>query len=244
MKTVVCFGASLTAGTVSFDYLALLEARPALADFRFVNHGVNGDLAWNGLQRLGKAIGEEPDFVTIMIGTNDVNATMSERNWIRYKSFNHLPTRPTIEWYEENLRAIVTRLKAETRAQIALVSLSLIGEDLEHEANRKVARYNDVILRVADEAGIAYLPLWERMIAYLREHEADRAGLPPMLEYRDGLHNTGNALGLHSLGHSWDEVARRNGLLLLTDTLHLNSTGAGLVADLIEGWLLKAAEDL
>ncbi len=77
------------------------------------------------------------------------------------------------------------------------------------------------------------------MIAYLFAHEEDRAKLGPMLEYRDGLHNTANALGLHSTGLTWDEVSRRNGLLLLTDTLHLNSKGAGIVADLIEGWLLK-----
>jgi len=240
MKTVACFGASLTSGTVSFNFLELLAARPALAGFEFINHGVNGDLAWNGLQRLDKVMHDDPDFVTIMIGTNDVNATMSERNWIRYKSFNHLPTRPTLEWYEENLRQIVVRLKTETPAKLALLSLAPIGEDLAHEANRKVERYNEVVRRLADEQGIAYLPAHEEMIAYLLAHEADRAQLPPMLEYRDGLHNTANALGLHSSGLTWDEVSRRNGLLLLTDTLHLNSIAAGLVADLIEAWLLKA----
>jgi lysophospholipase L1-like esterase len=83
MKTVVCFGASLTAGTVSADYVAMLRARPALAGFRFENHGSNGDLAWNGLQRLHRVIGEAPDFVTILIGTNDANATLSERNRLR-----------------------------------------------------------------------------------------------------------------------------------------------------------------
>ena len=85
-KTVVCFGASLTAGTVSFNYLDLLAARPSLAGFRFINHGVNGDLAWNGLERLDRVIAERPDFVTILIGTNDVNATMGERNLLRYKA--------------------------------------------------------------------------------------------------------------------------------------------------------------
>ena len=47
MKTAVCFGASLTGGRVSFNYLELLQARPALADYRFLNHGVDGDLAWS-----------------------------------------------------------------------------------------------------------------------------------------------------------------------------------------------------
>src|ERR1700742_3755507 len=145
MKTVCCFGASLTSGTVSFNYLELLSARPALAEFEFINHGVNGDLAWNGLQRLKDLEVEDPDFVTIMIGTNDVNATMSERNWIRYKSFNHLPTRPTLEWYEQNLKEIVVRLKKETSAKLALLSLAPIGEILAHEANKKVAQYNEAV---------------------------------------------------------------------------------------------------
>ncbi len=239
MKSVVCFGASLTAATVSFNYLELLGARPGLADFRFINHGFDGDVAWNGLQRLDKVIAEQPDYVTILIGTNDVNATMSERNMARYLSFNKLPTRPTLEWFETSLRTIVQRLKAETHAKLVLLSLAPIGEDLEHEANQKVRLYNEAIRRIAMREDVDYLPLYERMVAYLREHEADRVALPPMLEYRDGLHNIGNATALHAIGLSWDEVSKRNGLLLLTDTLHLNGVAAGMIADLIEGWLSK-----
>jgi lysophospholipase L1-like esterase len=242
MKTVVCFGASLTAGTVSFNYLHLLEARPALADFKFINHGVNGDLAWNGLQRLDEVIAENPDYVTILIGTNDVNATLSERNLIRYNAVNHLPVTPTIEWYEENIRAIVARLKSETRAQLVLISLAVIGENPEHEGFKKVFLYNEVVRRIAKEEGLPYLPLHERMVAYLKEHEGERAQLPPQLEYRDGLINIGNATALHATGLSWDEVSRRNGLLLTTDCLHLNSTAAGMIADLIEGWLLEQSQ--
>jgi lysophospholipase L1-like esterase len=241
VKTVVCFGASLTAGTVSFNYLDLLGARPSLAEFRFINHGVNGDLAWNGLQRLDRVIVERPDFVTILIGTNDVNATLSERNLARYMAFNHLPSEPTLTWFECNLAMIVKRLKQETRARLALLSLAVIGEDLEHEANRKVNLYNDAIHQVAREENIACLPLHDRMVAYLREHEGDRAQLPPRLEYRDGLHNTGNALALHASGLSWNEVSRRNGLLVTTDCLHLNSVGAGMIADLVEAWLVQEA---
>jgi lysophospholipase L1-like esterase len=239
-QTVVCLGASLTAGSVSADYVEMLEARAALAGFRFVNHGVNGDLAWNGLQRLDKVIADRPDAVAILIGTNDVNATLSERNRLRYLEFNHLPTgHPTLEWYEETLRAIVRRLQIETRARLALLSLAPIGEDPEHEGFQRVAIYNEAIRRVAEATRIDYLPLHERMLDYLRVHEADRASLPPRLEYRDGLHNIGNATALHAKGMSWNDVSRRNGLLLSTDGLHLNETAAAMIADLIEGWLLR-----
>ena len=242
IRKVVCFGASLTAGTVSFNYLNLLAARPALAGFRFRNHGMNGDVAWKGLQRIDKAIAEKPDDVAILIGTNDVNATLSERNLQHYLHFYKVPQPPTLEWYEENMLAIVRRFQTETRARIALLSLAVIGEDLEHAANQRLALYNEAIRRVAAATKVDYLPLNERMVAYLKEHEADRESLPPRLEYRDGLANIGNATALHAKDLSWDEVSRRNGLLLTTDTLHLNSVGAGMIADLIEGWLLQARQ--
>jgi len=237
-KTVVCFGASLTAGTVSFNYVELLQSRPALAGFRFLNRGVNGDLAWSGLQRIDQVIADRPDVATLLIGTNDVNATLSERNRRHYREFYKAPIDPTREWFEENLRAIVQRLQAGTEARIGLLSLAVIGEDLEHVANRRVAEYSGVIRRVAAQSGVGYLPLHERMVDYLREHEAERASLPPRLEYRDGLVNIGTAVALHASGMSWDEISRRNGLLVTTDCLHLNSVGAGMIADLIEAWLL------
>jgi lysophospholipase L1-like esterase len=241
LRTVCCLGASLTAGSVSADYVEMLAQRPALAGFRFINHGVNGDLAWNGLQRLDKLIAERPDAVTIIIGTNDVNATLSERNRLRYVEFNKLPVhQPDLAWYEQNLRAIIGRLQRETPARLAVLSLALIGEDLEHEANHRVTRYNEAIRQIAADTKIDYLPFHERLLAYLQEHEAERAALPPRLAYRDGLINTGNATALHHMGLSWDEISHRNGLQLLTDGLHLNSIAAGMIADLIEGWLLKS----
>ena len=243
-RTVACLGASLTAGSVSADYVEMLAARPALAGYRFLNHGVNGDVAWKALQRLDRVIAERPDFVTILIGTNDVNATLSERNLRHYLEFYKIPATPTPAWYEENLRAIVRRLREETSARLALLSLAVIGEDLAHEANRRIALYNEIIRHVAESTGTDYLPLHKRMLAYLAAHEADRAALPPRLDYRDGLVNIGNAVALHATGLNWNEISRHNGLLLTTDCLHLNETGAGLIADLIETWLPPATNSL
>jgi lysophospholipase L1-like esterase len=238
MKTVSCFGASLTAGRVSFDYLELLRARPSLAGYQFINRGIDGELAWNGLQRLDEVIADQPDYVSILMGTNDVNATLSERNRLRYLNFNHLPAEPTLDSYVENMSLIVGRLKHETDARISLLSLALIGEDLDHEANQKVRLYNEALRRIATDEKLDYLPLYERMVDYLHAHEADRATLPPMLAYKDGFTNVGNAIALHDSGLSWDEVSHRNGLQLTTDCLHLNRIGASMVADLIENWLL------
>jgi len=241
VSKIVCnLGASLTAGSVSANYVEMLEQRPALSGFRFINHGVNGHMAWNALQRIDQVVADKPDYVAILLGTNDVNATLSERNRIHYQKFYHMPVEhPDLAWFKENLREIVRRLQAGTHARIALISLALIGEDLEHEANRKIERYNESIRHIAAEMKADYLPFHERMLAYLKEHEAERAALPPRLAYRDGLVNITNATALHHQGLSWNEISHRNGLQLLTDGLHLNETAAAMVADLVEEWLLR-----
>ena len=41
-------------------------------------------------------------------------------------------------------------------------------------------------------------------------------------------------------GRSCDDISARNGLLLTTETVHFNSYGAGIIADLIEGWLRES----
>ena len=41
------------------------------------------------------------------------------------------------------------------------------------------------------------------------------------------------------LGASFGEISQKNGFLLVTDYLHLNETGARMVADLIEGFVLR-----
>jgi hypothetical protein len=43
------------------------------------------------------------------------------------------------------------------------------------------------------------------------------------------------------LGRSLDEISSSNGFLIITDFLHLNSRGAGFVAELIEGFVTEGA---
>jgi lysophospholipase L1-like esterase len=238
MPTLACIGASLTEGTVSANYVELLQKR--FPDFRVVNAGANGDLAWNTLQRLDKVIDLQPDFVFMLLGTNDVNCTLSERNRLRYLEFNRLPVQfPDMLWYEENYGKIVSRLLEETPAKLALATLPMIGEDLNHEANQRVPKYNEVIARIAQERQATLLPVHEKMVEYLKSHEADRASLPPMLAHRDGIINVSNATALRKQGMTWNEISARNGLLLTTDCLHLNDTAAEMVAQMVADWLQR-----
>ncbi|TCM36981.1 hypothetical protein EV648_12157 [Kribbella sp. VKM Ac-2568] len=65
-----------------------------------------------------------------------------------------LPTRPTIEWYRDNLVEIARRLSQERSARIALLSLPVIREDLDSEPVRRSARYSAMVGEVADETDL------------------------------------------------------------------------------------------
>jgi hypothetical protein len=44
---------------------------------------------------------------------------------------------------------------------------------------------------------------------------------------------------IHYFGRSWNKISKRRGLRLLIDNVHLNSTGAEMVANLIEEFLVR-----
>jgi lysophospholipase L1-like esterase len=232
---VVCLGDSLTRGQVSVDYVEMLAARDVGGSASFTNAGVNGDLAFNVLQRLDSVIELQPDVVSVLIGTNDTNASLSEKNIRMMTRMKKLPERPTIAWYHENLTAIIDRLAAETSARIALLSLPVLGEELGSESVRRSADYSAVIKEIARTRSVTYLPLHERQVACLTA-----SGSTPGIRFRDGRILSASAATQHFvLRRSFDQISRRRGLQLTTDLIHQNTCGATMIADLIQQFLAQ-----
>jgi lysophospholipase L1-like esterase len=229
-RRVVCLGDSITRGQLSVDYVGMLSRRKALARCSFKNAGANGELTENVLRRLDGVIQLDPDMVTILIGSNDVNASMSEKNSARVVRMNRLTARPTMESFADNVAAIVDRLGTVTSARIGLLSLPVLGEDLDSGSLRRTQHYSEMLKQIADSRGIAYLPLNERQVAHLTE-----CGCRPGTSYRDGVGlMAGGAFQHFVLRRSLDEISRRRGLELTTDLLHQNTRGATMIADLVE----------
>jgi lysophospholipase L1-like esterase len=231
---VACLGASHTEAKGSYDWIGDLQARSQNASVRFVNLGVGGDLAYSALQRLPDVIQCHPDKVVVLIGTNDVvtaifqNARRFIGNWKR------LPQEPTPEWYGENLRQIVRRLKRETNARIALCSLAVIGEDpastrpTQQEVNRRVEAYSAMIKRVALEEGVSYIPFYEQMQAQIAASPGRAFTSFSFLSmYRD-------AFKLLVLHRSLDQIGEGNGWRFHSDGIHLNSRAGKILADLVQ----------
>ena len=163
-SVVVLMGDSITHGKIGVNYVDMLENQLADEKLEFINAGINSELAWNNLQRIEEVIQCKPNIVTILIGSNDANASMSEDGMKSYVKRMKLPRDPDIEWYRESLMSLVKRLKNETTAKIALLSIPTIGEDSNHPAFERSTKYSGMILDVAQELDIVYLPLHEKMV--------------------------------------------------------------------------------
>jgi len=235
-KILVCVGDSITHGTVSVNYVDMLSSYLANQGIVVVNAGINSELAYNVAQRLDAIVACKPDYITILIGTNDATASLGPKSSRRHMREMKLPRSPTREWYRENLQNICTELSKRTHARIALLSLPPIGEKLDHPAFAASETYSRVIREVAAEQHLTYLPLHENMTALLYNRQTH-----PHYAYRDDELLMYIALARHFLlEQSYDKISRANGFVLLTDNVHLNSKGAGMAAGLIESFVIKA----
>lgn len=227
---VVVAGASIVRGRASVDFVQMLRERfPARA---FVNAGVNGNVAWELLQRIDQIIACRPAQVVILIGTNDVQATLSPDATRQTRESKHLPEDPSLGWYAACMTEIVTRLQA-AGASVALCSLPPIGQDLGAPVNVVVREANDGLRRVCDTTGAAYLPVYEHLADLLASQGAVTGpawtgswapGVASLVEH-------------FVLGRSYDAIALARGWILSPDGVHMDSTGAGIIADLVAEWI-------
>jgi lysophospholipase L1-like esterase len=223
---IICAGDSLTRGQVSADYVAMLQNRFAATT---VNAGVNYELSSGLRQRLDAIVAQQPDVVTVLTGTNNVRYTLSAIDAAalrrRWKTTDEISAKT----YRQDLVGIAEHLLTRTRARVAFLSLPVIGEDLHSPPVQRAAEYSEIVRTVAAERHIAYLPLHERMTAFLRD-----AGHTPGTAWRPGALLASTAAIQHFvLRRSFDAVSASRGLLLTTDTVHLNGRAAAMIADLI-----------
>jgi lysophospholipase L1-like esterase len=156
-------------GQVSINFVDMLRDRLNDKGFRFSNAGVNGDLAYNVLTRLDVVISQQPDFVIILVGSNDVNATLTTYMARRYRLWKRLPEVPQPQWYEANMVRTVRLLKERTSARIAVTSCPVLGGNIASLANQRVRAYSTLLMKIAIQQGVTYVPVHERQEQYLRE---------------------------------------------------------------------------
>jgi lysophospholipase L1-like esterase len=231
---VLCLGDSITHGHLGSDWTGFLASR----GLTVVNGGINGELAWNVVQRVNRALVCRPDVVTVLIGANDAMAAHDEASGRRYRKLVDLPRLPDLEWFEENLRLLVRQLREKSESRIALMTLAPIGEDSRAPIASLVGECNERIARVAEDLDVEFLPLHDRLAALLDDGSRARQH-----RYAPGTRSTLRMVGagaLHYLlGMSWDRIAERRGLTLTVDLVHLNDRAGRVVAELVEEFALE-----
>ena len=231
-KRIVCVGDSLTHGNLSVNYVEMLAGRLGKDKYDFINAGMNSEVAYNVYKRIDSIIACKPDYVTILIGTNDVHREFDLINdRISDKRLN-LPQKPDKQWYRENLEKTIVLLKENTTAKIAVLSLPPLGEDSDAEVFKQAKIYSDIIKEIAEENAVSYLPVNEKMAQFLSEHPSN-----PKYPFEHTVIK--EVVVQHFLfKKSFDVISKNYGFSLLTDNIHLNSEGAKIIADLIEEFIL------
>ncbi|MBN1495709.1 MAG: SGNH/GDSL hydrolase family protein [Spirochaetes bacterium] len=235
-KIVACLGDSITHGAVSFDYVGLLSDDPELKDYVFANEGINSRLAYNLLQVSDRVVALKPDYIFILIGTNDLKGSLSEEEKEYYNDLWHLPRKPTRQWFADNYRQLVHTLKTNTDAKIILISIPPLGENIDSAPFKLAVDYSRLIRELATGNGVSYIPFNEVL-----SDELVKGGKKNARPYsRDQWFMYSAILQHYLLCRDWNAISDDRGLRFLTDNIHLNERGGKILAALIKEALVSS----
>jgi lysophospholipase L1-like esterase len=238
-ETVACLGSSTTAAKGTYKWIDELAARPQNSRFRFVNFGVGGDLSFNLANRLDPVLRAAPDRVVVLIGTNDILASVFGNVRRFSRIWKGLSEQPSATTFKRNLELITQRLQQKSGATIALSSLAPVGEALaskdpvQSRLNELVCAYSDIVAEVSRSSGSSYIPLYERF-----RDELDRCGIAKPFTrfsfagfYRDYLFRE------MILRRNFDQIAQQNGWQFHIDGVHLNTKGGRILTEVVQQFL-------
>lgn len=263
---LLCLGDSIAHGTCSAPIPTAIPAKlrsvlgfPAPADDAtsgspfvdpvwVVNAGQNSITSHTILhERLNTALNVYPDYILIMIGTNDVQC-MYNPTWARYiAGINGLPEIPTLHVLERNLTGILRFIQeASPKVEIGLCTLPPFGEDPQSTSNRLVRQANAVIERVAATAAakekVTLIPVFSELEAVL---EKKRRGWTLPFDHWKLAFTVQNIifqLGMlksTSTLSPWNTLSKPFGFTVMSDGLHLNERGRDIVVDLVVEWMQR-----
>lgn len=227
---VAVTGASIVRGRAGVDWVRML--REQFPDMAFVNDGVNGRLAWEVLGTSHEVLACGPERVVILVGTNDVEATLAPDGGVRVEKAKLLPRQPSLDFYGACLADLIERFSS-AGAAVAVCSLPPLGQRLDDDANQRVAEANRVAATVCEARGATYLPVGEALRAAI-ERECVDDGPAFSGSWRPGV----QSLVWHFVGGvGYDAIAERHGFLLSPDGVHPNTAGARIIADVVADWI-------
>jgi len=229
---VVCCGDSITHGHIGYDWVSSLRDKD---DSKiYINAGINADLTWNLNQRLDDIIKHNPDYITILIGTNDaIGSQPVKLIQDYYIQTKNLPQVPSIEWFEEQIEIFVKEVKENTSAKIAITTLPWLGEQKDASVINVIKNHNKIIKRIAVQYDLFILDLFSKF----KEQIASNDSIPYTTSELRRLRGLRAVILYYIFGWSWTKIGKKYKLKLLCDHIHLNEKGGDLMEQLAKEFL-------
>jgi lysophospholipase L1-like esterase len=259
VKSMLFIGDSITAGTVSSDYIAVLQKiiGPKIS---LQNEGSNGDCTYHVKDRLlattfftgsYKLLDPKeplPSVIILQIGTNDIlcqqNPNFRNIATMRSQSLDSnsiWSVNTFITCYTEIIQICLQR---SPNSHIAILSIPPIGENLLSQLNNTVLEYNRALKLLCESFGddkkVCYLELNEQLGRMLATYYASTSIAPPVLDLDmwNMIWTMDKAtLSKYVFQKTWSQITRENKLLLFHDHVHFNEIAAGICAHLIRDYL-------
>ncbi|MFI8528402.1 SGNH/GDSL hydrolase family protein [Promicromonospora sukumoe] len=202
---IVVAGASTVQGTISADWVSgLYEPGTDV-----VNAGINGHTTADLLERLDRDVIElDPERVITLVGTNDIRGDVDPAQ------------------SQENISQILDQLTTQTSADVAVMSLQPLGEQLDSDQNTRIRAYNAMLKSEAEARGVDYLPLYESLEPLLDGDAPDFSF--PIIQ---------TAFDKFLFGKTFTEMSESHGLQVTADNVHLNERGAAVAGRLAAEWM-------
>jgi len=239
IEKIACLGSSTTASRGTYNWIDELQKRPRNGRFQFINLGVGGDLSFNTVWSLHRAITLRPERAIILIGANDIMATVFPNFRRSVRLSKRFFDEPSAAGFEANLKVIVHKLQRGANSRIGLSSLAPLGEDpdsrhpVQARLNELVATYNGIIRNVAATERTDYIPFWESF-----ENQLVRAGAAkPFTHFSFASFYRDYVLREMVLRQSFDQISRSNGWRFHIDGIHLNTRGGRILTEAVQRFL-------
>lgn len=261
---LLCLGDSLTHGNASANITPQIPFKlsstlglppPTEGKFFFdplwvVNAGQNYLTTYNILhERLHSALSCYPDFIYLMIGTNDVLVMQSQSSLTArfIKHINQLPQEGeeasiTMETFERNYTQILNHLwQSSPLSQVGVCTLPPMGENLDAPQNRLIREANEIIQKVAASASgkVQVIDVYGRLEAILEKKKGKGSPVSwqlPIFILMAPLHYL-----VPGGFFTWNRLSAVFGNTVLLDGLHLNDRGRDQVVDATVDWLVGQA---
>jgi lysophospholipase L1-like esterase len=236
-RVIACIGDSLTHGNIGQSWVDYL--RQEFPNDVFLNEGINGNTAWQVIQRIDPILRCQPDLIILLIGTNDALGSFDINSGLRYKKNNELPEVPTLEKYKEHLIELIEKIGIHPK--IAICTLPPIGENVNSEVNKHVNKFNDYIKMTVTQKNLSLMPVSDAIWSDIQSRT-----YPLKLEYISKAmpllmkRILGGIFHHYLFKKSWNDISRVKGQWILFDQIHINERGAEIVYKLAKDFISKA----